>query len=177
MYYTDLTILPTSDFSDALLMSTVVQKLHPYFASTNGVIGVSFPLISETGLGTILRLQSEDDQALHSMPEIDFVKSNAVGSVPDDVTPMRVRRVQFKSSVTRLARRYAARHDVSIEEALKHYSDFDEQRTTLPYITLSSASTGQQFRLFVSAELADESIAGRFTSYGLSQDGSTVMHF
>jgi CRISPR-associated endonuclease Csy4 len=177
MYYTDLTLIPSADFSDALLMSTLMQKLHPHFVKMRGAIGASFPEIAKNNLGTTMRLQSRDKDALIAIPEFDFATRSSVKEVPADATPIRVKRAQFKSSVARLARRYAARHGVSIDEAMKQYSDFEEQRTALPYITLNSASTGQQFRLFVTAEDVDAGIAGHFTSYGLSSEGSTVMRF
>lgn len=177
MYYRDLHILPTTDMPDPLLMSALMQKLHPYFVKSNGVIGVYFPMMTDKNLGTAIRLQSVDADALHSIPELDFAMFSGVGEVPDGAAPICVKRVQFKSSATRLARRYAKRNGCSFEEAMGRYAGFDEQRTPLPYLALKSASTGQRFRLFVTAEEVDAGVVGRFTSYGLSDAGSTVMRF
>ena len=176
MYYVDMQIMPTNGISDSILMSELMQKLHPYFVKTNGVIGVSFPLISKTGLGTTLRLQSKVENVLRSVPEVDFVMIGDVAVVPD-ATPIRVKRKQFKSNVNQLARRYAKRHNVSLEDAIKRYSSFNEQRTALPYLMIKSASSKQQFRLFVESEYVVNPVNGIYSSYGLSVDGSTVMSF
>ena len=176
MYYADLRLIP-SEVSDSVLMSMLMQRLHPYFVETAGVVGASFPMLSGSGLGSVLRLQSADPDSLHAMPEVDFALRGGVGEVPADATSIRVKRVQLKSSAARIAKRYAKRHQCSIDEAMKRYDEFSEQRTALPFFSMTSQSSGQQFRVFVACEDSATRVAGKYSSYGLSNAGSTVLCF
>jgi CRISPR-associated endonuclease Csy4 len=77
--------------------------------------------------------------------------------------------VQAHSNPERERRRLIARKGVSPEEALAAIPNRRAEQLDLPFLLLSSRSTGQQFRLFVEhLPIADESRPGNFGSYGLS---------
>lgn len=179
MHYRDWTLLPQAEFSEAHVMGAVFQALHARLASMNGAVGVSFPKAHPKGLGDTIRLFG-DSKALSLLEPTTLsylVSLGSIAPVPSQARPLRVRRVQVKSNVERLKRRYMRRHGCSDVEANALYQKFDEKRVGHPFVTLKSSSTQQTFRLFVEQTIVDDSVDGMFSVYGLSQDGSTVFSF
>jgi CRISPR-associated endonuclease Csy4 len=77
--------------------------------------------------------------------------------------------VQVKSSPERLRRRLAKRKGLTDEEAKRAIPLGAAERLNLPYVTIKSRSTGQDFRLFVDQmPPMDHAIFGSFNHYGLS---------
>ncbi|MCB1921872.1 MAG: type I-F CRISPR-associated endoribonuclease Cas6/Csy4, partial [Candidatus Competibacteraceae bacterium] len=61
------------------------------------------------------------------------------------------------------------RKGVTIEQAIQVIPDSKAKRLNLPYLVLTSQSTGQQFRLFVEhLAIREQAVAGEFSAYGLS---------
>lgn len=174
--YTDLQLMPDPEFPATLLMNALFSKLHRgLFELGTGEIGVSFPAIERPGLGSILRLHASDAvlrdfinsgwlQGMH-----DHVQIVGPLPIPTQVCYRMVRRVQSHSSPERERRRLMTRKGVSAEEALKLIPERRIQWLDLPYVDLSSHSTGQQFKLFIEqGPLMDAPSSGRFSAYGLS---------
>ena len=86
-------------------------------------------------------------------------------------------RKQFKTNISRLARRRAKRHNESFEEALKFYASFDDEQTKLPFINVKSLSKEEQFRLYIEYEVNNKATIGEFNCYGLSKSSATVPWF
>lgn len=176
--YTDLKLMPDPEFPATLLMNALFSKLHRgLFDLGTGDIGVSFPTAERAGpgLGNLLRLHG-DGAVLQSFIGAgwlqgmrDHVQIEGPQSIPALVRYRAVRRVQSHSSPERERRRLIARKGISVEEALQRIPDSRIQLLDLPYLALTSRSTGQQFKLFIEqGPLSDTPVMGRFSDYGLS---------
>lgn len=176
--YLDIRLLPDPEFSAATLMNALFSKLHRGLVEQGSQrIGVSFPDCSEGKryLGERLRIHGSalDLQDLMSLNWItgmqDHTAVGAISQVPVHARPRVVRRVQAKSSPERERRRLVARKGISREQAALAIPDAAAESLALPYVVLTSRSTGQQFRLFIEHSPAQaEAVDGRFSAYGLS---------
>lgn len=182
-HYQEIKILPDPEFQTSMLMSALFSKLHRVLAQLkNSSIGISFPKagIDNPTLGNLLRLHGTEKE-LNDLQEIDWLKGmrdhlamKEIKTVPENAKHCHVQRVQTKSSVARLRRRYLKRHNkVTDQEVIKLIPDAVEKQLTLPYLQLKSESTEQRFRLFIKHQSAQEtSVAGEFNSYGLSRQAT-----
>ena len=176
--YLDIHLLPDPEFPPPMLMSALFAKLHRGLVHHGGgKIGICFPDHSDTGprLGEKLRLNGTAG-ALEALMQSnwlqgmrDHVDTSGVLAVPTDCAHRVVRRVQAKSSPERLRRRRMARQNQNEAAARQAIPDSAAERLHLPYVTLTSRSTDQRFRLFIEHLPTQASpITGHFTSYGLS---------
>ncbi len=178
-HYLDIKILPDPEFPAPILMNALFAKLHWLLVRLDTkTIGVSFPKVDQghPNIGELMRLHGSAQglEQLQSQSWLkgmrDHIEMSAITPVPDKAQHCRVKRVQVKSSVERLRRRYQKRHPgVTEKDAKGIYPDAVEKRTPLPYLQLKSESTGQQFRLFLEHQAPQQQVvAGEFNSYGLS---------
>ncbi len=174
-YYIDIRVLPSSEFSDCILMNELFSRLHKVLVEFgNGEVGVSFPKVNKT-LGDLLRLHGRQPvlQQLMATPWIgglkDYIAVSGVNPIPENVSHRAVKRIQSKSSAERLIRRSVRKGWLTDEEAALKISDKSEKKLSLPYIRMKSHSTGQSFLLFVEhGPILSSPITGAFTAYGLS---------
>jgi len=176
--YLEIRLLPDPEFPATTLMNALFNKLHRGLVEYGDErIGVSFPDCTERkhSLGERLRIHGSaaDLDKLMAANWIagmrDHTAVSAISEVPVDARPRVVRRVQAKSSPERQRRRLVARKGVSAEHAIRTIPDSVAATLKLPYVVLTSRSTGQQFRLFIEHLPAqDEAVAGNFSAYGLS---------
>ncbi len=177
-HYLDIRLRPDPEFTATVLMSALFAKLHRGLVSlgTDGV-GVSFPEVEKApvGLGEKLRLHGTEADLQELMATAwltgmrDHVQVLPPRPVPRQVRYRTVRRVQAKSSPERLRRRWIRRKGLTEEAARRLVPDTVAERLDLPYVTLTSRSTGQKFRLFIEhGPLLETPVGGRFSSYGLS---------
>jgi len=185
--YIDIRLRPDPEFTQLLLMSALFAKLHRGLVQLgSGGVGVSFPGVeSETvvGLGDRLRLHGTQEELtlLMSLQWLtglsDFLAVGGIDSIPDNVRHRIVQRVQAKSSPERLRRRRMKRKGVDAETAKVALPDNIAEKLDLPFVSLTSQSTGQRFRLFIHhGPLQETATSGQFTSYGFSQ-GATIPWF
>jgi CRISPR-associated endonuclease Csy4 len=180
--YIDLRLSPDPEFTAPTLMNALFAKLHRAVSSLDGLqVGVSFPhhQTAPPHLGDCLRIHggSDDLDRLMSQDWLcamrEYVSVGKMSSAPAEALHCRVRRVQPKSSAPRLRRRYMKRHNVTEEEAARCIPMKVEQRVKLPFLRIKSTSTGQNFRLFIEhSDPLEERVAGRFNSYGLSEQAT-----
>ncbi|MCK6412928.1 MAG: type I-F CRISPR-associated endoribonuclease Cas6/Csy4 [Azonexus sp.] len=180
--YLELQLLPDPEFPPAMLMNALFAKLHRALVSHGeGRIGISFPDVEAASgtLGMRLRLhgqasdlaQLQNNDWLRGMR--DHLRLTEIGPVPSGASHRVVSRVQAQSSPERLRRRAMRRHHLSPEAALERIPDHPAERLNLPYLTLTSQSTGQQFRLFIEHRpLQAQASPGQFSTYGLSPSTS-----
>lgn len=186
-HYQDIKILPDSEFPLPMLMNALFAKLHRTLVQINSnSIGISFPkVVSERpSLGDLFRLhgtqsnlqQLQSQNWLQGMRDHTDVKD--IARVPSGTQHCRVRRVQAKSSVERLRRRYCKRHEgVTAADVASLIPNSVEKRLSLPYLQLKSESTGQRFCLFIEhQQVLAQVTMNDFNSYGLSSQ-STVPWF
>lgn len=173
--YLDIVLLPDPELSEPIIMSELFAKLH--FALVkfqNAVIGISFPNVKKV-LGNCLRLHGSNED-LHKLMGNDWIYSlrdyvevSNILPIPEQVQYRVVKRVQVKSSVERLRRRSIAKGWLTKEEAIKKISLDKEKMLKLPFVQLTSTSTGQKFRFFIQHEpLQSSPVVGSFNAYGLS---------
>ena len=177
-HYVDLRLLPDPEFPPTLIMNALFTRLHQGLTEHRGHdIGISFPdaRADRPWLGQRLRLHGRE-ASLSRLLELgwhdrlrDHVALGHLERAPIGARHRVVRRVQAKSNPERLRRRLMARHGLAAEEAASHIPDTAARRLELPFVTLTSRTTGQQFRLFIEHQpLQDTPVAGVFSLYGLS---------
>ena len=177
-HYMEIRLLPDPEFSPTILMNALFNKLHRALVQRgNNAIGVSFPGFDENsiGLGNRLRLHGSQKNLVHLMElnwltgMVDHIQIHHPMPVPQQSTYRVVRRVQSKSNPERLRRRLMKRRGLDESEALKAIPNHVSKHLELPFITLKSVSTGQNFRLFVEhGKELHEATHGSFSHYGLS---------
>ena len=177
-HYLEIRLLPDPEFKTTVLMNALFAKLHrALFDLDARCIGVSFPAadVDRPCLGDRLRLHgtSGDLQSLMAVEWLtgmrDHIELRGAVMVPDRVRYRVVKRVQAKSSPERLRRRLAKRKGMTEDEARRAIPLSAAERLNLPYVTIKSRSTGQDFRLFVDQRPPfDHAISGAFNHYGLS---------
>lgn len=174
-HYLEIGVLPDPEFSEEMLMSALVAKLHRALGQRDkGDVGISFPA-HNIKPGAILRLHG-GRQALQELELSgwrkglsDYCRCGEIQPVPAVKAWRCVSRVQVKSSVQRLMRRSVKKGWLTEEEARQRIPAMVEARTDLPWLNLRSLSTGQSFRLFIRhGELLSAPVAGAFSTYGLS---------
>lgn len=176
--YLEIRLLPDPEFMPTLLMNALFSKLHRGLVAHGGRnIGVSFPDVGKNGrsLGECLRLHGSKTNLEKLMASNwlvgmrDHATVNEIAEAPAHAKQRVVRRVQAKSNPERQRRRLIARKGVSAAEAIQAIPDSAAKKLNLPYLVLTSQSTGQQFRLFVEHLAVQEQVMnGEFSAYGLS---------
>jgi len=185
--YIDIRLLPDPEFAALVLMNALFAKLHRGLVDHGqGDVGVSFPDIQKRGgnLGARLRLHSSESALVRLMAigwlqgMYDHIELRDIAEVPADAMHRPVRRVQAKSNPERLRRRLMNRKGISHDKAAQAIPDSASERLALPYVTLTSKSTHQQFRLFIKhGPLVSTPALGNFTHYGLSSGITTIPWF
>lgn len=196
-YYLDITLLPDTEITLGFIWFKVYQQVHIAFAENkiadnSSAIALAFPNYALTGsnaesfpLGNKLRIFSPTQEALDKLSInkwlnrfSDHTHITSVKVVPNNISEfVCVKRKQFKTNLSRLARRRAKRKGETFEQAIQHYASFNDELTKLPFINVSSLSKNEQFRLFVEQTKMKEAIEGSFNCYGLSKEQATVPWF
>ncbi|WP_304526616.1 type I-F CRISPR-associated endoribonuclease Cas6/Csy4 [Halomonas sp. I5-271120] len=183
-HYLDIRLRPDPDFPEAMLMGALYSKLHRalYDLDAND-IGISLP-DHKNGVrartpGNRLRLHSGKERLEQLMAVSwltgmrDHVQLEVVQSVPEKVSYRVVRRKQFNTGSPSRAKRYAKRHDIGIDEAQRLMEKPAERQIALPFVQVSSRSSGQRFALFIEHGKAQpQPSSGRFNHYGLSTEAT-----
>ena len=182
-HYLDLQLRPDPETTPTQLLAALYTRLHRALAAapTTPGIAVGFPGYdaSRHTLGECLRLYASEAVLqpwatgawLGSLR--DYASITAPALVPADAAQRTLRRVQVKSSPERLRRRLMKRHNISEAQAHERIPDSVGRVTDLPYLQLTSNSTGQQFKLFLELGAArPQPEVGSFNAYGLSATGT-----
>ncbi len=177
-YYVDFHLLPDPELSVPILMNTLFEKLHRGLVEIDShELGVSFPnvLCEKPFLGDCMRvhgsmLNLERLMARNWLTGMhDYLQVEPIKLVPEQTLHCRVQRVQPKTNVDRLRRRYMKRHGVTETEAVILIPDTVEKRVRLPFLQIKSQSTGQHFCLFIEHLTPQkQAVRGEFNTYGLS---------
>jgi CRISPR-associated endonuclease Csy4 len=184
-FYLEITLLPNPEVGINFLWSKVFQQIHLGLVEMQDEqgrvpIGLSFPEYV-TGekyslLSGKLRLLAKDEAILgqYNVSQwlsrlSDYVHYTSIRPVPEKLMGYAIyQREQLKTNKERLARRYAKRHDVDYDSALKCYSEMAHQTITIPFIRLKSLSGGNEFCLWIKKTVVTEPSGMAFSSYGLS---------
>jgi CRISPR-associated endonuclease Csy4 len=189
-YYTDIKLLGDTEVSLGFIWQKIYTQMHLALAEHQerekmSKIGFAFPnYMQKFPLGDTLRVlaSAEDElEVLHVKERLknflDYVTISDIKKVPTDIKGyMTFYRKQFKSNPERLAKRYAKRHNITLEKALSIYENMKAQETKLPFVMLKSNSSNQHMKLFIERCPSDTEVKGLFNTYGLSKT-STVPIF
>lgn len=183
-HYLDIRLRPDPDFPAEMLMGALYSKLHRALHDLNADdIGVSFP-DHKTGVrartpGDRLRLHAgqarlEQLMAISWLTGMrDHVVLEAIRPVPAEVRHRIVRRRQFNTGGPSRAKRLAQRHGIEIEEAQRLMEKPAARPIGLPFVQVSSRSSGQRFALFIEhGQPQSQPLPGRFNHYGLSSEAT-----
>jgi len=190
-FYIEITLLPGVEIPIYFLWEKVYQQLHLALVEiqdANGVVkvGVSFPEYDEDEyqLGNKLRLfapSKKDLEVLNIQKWLsrltDYIHITSIRDVPAKPTGYAFfKRIQTKSSNTRLARRKAKRESIRFEKALSLLSKRREQISRVPYLHIKSLSTDKRYRLMIACvETKQRNSIDSFSTYGLSSTNSVPM--
>lgn len=177
-YYIDIHLQPDPEFPAHQLMAVLFAKLHYALVQLQANnIGVVFPgyATAPAALGSTLRLVGPAHELARLMENgwlkgiRDHIELVPAAAVPAHAAHRSLRRVQAKSSSERLRRRQMRRHGLTAEQAHERVPDTAAERLHLPFVVLSSCSTGQTFPVFLQlGPVVPVSQAGSFNAYGLS---------
>jgi CRISPR-associated endonuclease Csy4 len=182
-YYQEISLLSGAEISPYFIWQKLYQQIHFALAENKteknkSKIGVAFPAYDGERflLGTKLRLFAEEEQSLKDMQcekwlsrLCDYVHVKPIATVPEKLVGHACfRHVKMKGSKEKLARRRAKRKEETFEQALAHYANYDEQRSKLPFISMSSQTNGWHFRLFIEKQAMEQPQIGMYSCYGLS---------
>lgn len=189
-YYQDITLLPDEGISVNFLLSKVFQKIHLAIvesrkAEPDARYAVAFPEYNDIGIGKIIRVFAPSKEYM----ELLALKQRMGNMLEDYVHIINTRVIPVKklkgnvvfcrqrtnANPEALARRYAKRHKCSFEEAILRYKH-DDSSSKLPYIIMTSSSTGQKFSLFIKKKAVTNDTIADFDYYGLG-DGVGVPDF
>ena len=182
-YYVEIKLLCDPEIGLGFLWKKVFTQVHLALAEHGGgAIGVSFPQYGDKvfPVGDTLRLFASTQEGLDSlnikqwMARLqDYVKISDIRKIPDDIQEYAsFSRKQVKTGKERQARRYAMRHDIDYEEALKYYENMEEKVLKLPFVMLQSLSSNQELKLFIEKRRSTIETIGDFNSYGLSKEAT-----
>lgn len=195
-YYIELTLIKDSEISPYFIWSKLYTQLHLAFVEQKDAneqipYGVSFPEYKAfeakdkqiTLLGSKLRVFAHSADELQKLDLdkwlarlTDYVHVKSPKQVEGVTQYLTVNRYRPKASAENLARRFARRHSISIEDALKRIEGYQQKHKPLPYIQLKSLSGEREFSLYINQQIVEKAVEGKFSTYGLSAT-STVPHW
>ena len=188
-FYQEINLLPDSEVNLAFLWQKIYQQIHLALVENklpngNSAIAISFPEYGDKTfpLGKKLRLHGQTESLLTQL-EIekwltrfsDYAHISSIKAAPSSAQHAVFRRKQYRTNVERLARRRAKRKNESFDEAMKHFSQFKDQKSDLPYIDLRSLSKVTQFKLFIQRQIQANPTEGDISCYGLSSSASVPL--
>ena len=185
--YCELKALPNPEIIQSTVMAELMKVLHPLLVKFEGRVGLDFPCYrAKQTLGGIIRLLGlkQDIEALHKLLEEnmtvqDYALLTQLENIPTGIrlfASCQRRHARGNSRFQRLKKRHQERGTWTEELEQAVLAKFSEP-LNLPYLTMNSASTAQQFLLFIERGLSSKSKTGLFNSYGLGLNGATVPIF
>lgn len=187
-FYQEITFIVQEDISLNFIRNQAFKQLHVALVDMHNRqqhkgIGFSFPGYvfepdqGKIGLGKTMRIFAQTEAELMALNAglwlsrlTDYVHISSIKPVPNRVMHYAIyQRKQVKSSVKRLARRYAKRKHVTFEDAMAHLNGKTPEYCDLPYVQMKSESTDQRFHLLIhKVKVTAPTEAANFTTYGLS---------
>lgn len=181
-HYLDICLRPDPDFPAGQLMGALFSKLHRRLVTLDtDNIGISFPAHSlrPRAIGSHLRMHGStaDLDAVMATRWLGGMREHAdigsVAKVPENSSHRTVSRRQFKTNVERLRRRRMRRHGETEEQVMVNIPDQVEQKVSLPFVQIRSASSNQRFSMFIEhGPEQQQAVPGYFNSYGLSPEAT-----
>lgn len=183
-YYQEVTILQNEEIAENFLLAKAFMQIHLAITAQKKLdegrcYGITFPHYHELGVGDKIRVFSNSKENMEVLNLNSYLSrlSDYVHLIKPRVVPKaRVKgyvkfvRVHPRNHSGCLARRYAKRHNVPIDEATARYQN-SEKLCKKPYIIMKSLSNGNRFSLFMDRCYGENVEEGGFNYYGLSEGG------
>ena len=187
-YYQEITIIPSEEVPISFLLSKIYMQLHLAFVEHKDShekipYGLSFPEYGTAGLGRKIRVFADTQESLEKLNIgqalsrlQDYVSIIAIRIVPKSrVKALAIySRFHKENNSQQKARRYARRHNVSYDEALKLFAEPAD--VDFPYVQMRSLTNQHKFSLFIKRMMVEKELDKGFSVYGLSNE-STVPEF
>lgn len=185
--YIEITLLPEAKINVFDLWSKLLTQIHLGLVSIQdddkkSPVGISFPeyfMGKKFGIiGSKLRLFAMEESDLIRLDAkkwlsrlSDYIHITNIRRLPEKIDGYAIfNRYQPKINKERLARRYAKRHNLTYEEAIKHYENMKKKEVIeYPFIRLKSLSSKNEFRLNIQKTSSQEFHYEKFSTYGLSE--------
>jgi CRISPR-associated endonuclease Csy4 len=192
-HYIEITLIPDTKVGLFSLWSKVYPQLHLALVEIKNAdslvpVGVSFADYhaddKHSLLGSKLRIFAVNVETLEKLNLnqwfarlTDYVHISSIRAVPSDHGHVVVSRVHVPANAGSLARRYAKRHNMSLESAMEVYKNYTPKVPKhLAYIQLKSLSTTHDFTLCIMQSVCSTATSGLYSTYGLSST-TTVPHW
>lgn len=190
-HYIDITLLPSDDIGVHFLWSKVMMQVHLALVEIQDSnkqvpVAVSFPHYRENAnnatafIGNKLRLFSEnrtDLERLNIQKWLnrldDYVHIKNITEVPANIGSFEsFSRRQKSGSPDKHIRRRMKRHNETLEQAIKHFSDYkmaDEDKA-LPFIKMKSLTSNDEFNMSIARKVTEQSSNPvMFNTYGFNR--------
>jgi CRISPR-associated endonuclease Csy4 len=181
-HYTQITLRPTIIIKPNVLLNNVFVQLHQALVNMKSEdIGVSFPKC-HLSLGNVIRIHGTKERLLE-LAELEWLGDYKVlcdiletAPIPKETKHRRFSRIQPKSMAK--LRRYVKNGKIPKEEIGQQKRKILSQGIDNPFLDLDSKSTGENYRLFVRIDdPIDTPTLGKFNTFGISKEGTTVPWF
>jgi CRISPR-associated endonuclease Csy4 len=187
-YFQEITIISSAEIPISFLWSKIYMQLHLCFVANKDnsekiPYGLSFPEYGKQGLGRKIRIFGETQESLQQLNIAqglhrlqDYVALTAIRMVPKHraKTFAIYSRFHKENNPQQKAKRYANRHHVSYDEAIKLFKE--PANIDYPYVQMRSLTNQHKFSLFITRTIAEKELYKGFSIYGLSSE-STVPEF
>lgn len=183
LYYQELILIPHEDIDLYFIWHKLFQQIHLALADNKTIegkshIGAGFPEYDAENycLGKRLHLFAGDDTFLKKMNcekwlnrLMDYVHIQPIKPVPKTINGYACfKHIKLKGNKEKLARRRAKRMGETLQQALVHFENYQNQHNKLPYINMISQTNGHRFRLIIEKQAMKNHQEGIFSCYGLS---------
>lgn len=190
-FYQEITLLPlpSEGVTELAIWEKLYKQIHFILVTQMhnrgndfSKIGVSFPGYSADGdnlqLGNKLRLFAETEQELLDIDLSsklrflsDYIHIRKINSVPPTDMFSIYKRFHVENNIHTKAKRYAKRHNISYDEAVKLFS-ISEPGKKYPYVMMDSETNKNCYPLAIKRVSCDSLVNNGFSSYGLSAESS-----
>ena len=189
-YYQEISLLSNADIGVNFLWQKVYQQIHFVLvgnkkADNTSIVGVAFPEYdaNQYSLGAKLQILSEDEESLEQLQLEkwlnrlkDYVHICPIKTVPEKIKGHACfKHIKLMGNKEKLARRRAKRKKETLQQALAHFENFEEQQSKLPYINMTSQTNGHSFRLYVEKQETGKPKTGSYSCYGLSNTATVPL--
>ena len=174
--YINIQINPDAEFPENVLLNKTFTKLHKALHTLNATdIGVSFPNY-KVKLGDVIRLHSSKARLAELQATnwlgglVGYCDVSEIQAVPSEAKYRNISRKQSNMTEAKL-RRLIKRGSITEAEAKNYKAKMFSQGLDNPYLELQSASTGENYRIFIQfGEIVEHAVEeGEFNHFGLSK--------
>ena len=186
-HYLQILAIPNLEIEQSVVCSELMQAIHQMLPTFEGRIGLTFPLYKpKRTLGPVIRAHGSKEDLIDLSLQLHSNRTVTNYSILEEIKPVPkniVRHVRYHrhqvrnhSRLRRMKKRQEAQGTWSAEKEA-HIKHTIAIRIELPFVKLKSASTDQEFFLFINRTQTKKPDEGLFNAYGLSLKTATLPMF